>query len=142
MRNLRMLGLWLVIGLALAACAGSGRPAETTIAIAVADFHFTPNNLEVTAGQPVKLTIHNTSELDHDFSIMVIPLVGTAEETGGMEHDMGNASADPQLHIAVGGGQTGILEFTPTKPGTYDFWCTVSGHKEAGLTGSMVVLAP
>ena len=142
MREMRVMGLWLVVGLALAACAGSSQPAETTIAIEVADFIFTPNNLEMTAGQPVKLTIHNASVLDHDFSILEIPLQGSAEKIGGMEHDMGDTAAEPELHVAVGGGQSASLEFTPTKPGTYDFWCTVSGHKEAGMTGTLVVLAP
>ena len=143
MRIWRMLGMWLVVGLTVAACAGqSTPPAETQVSLEVADFKFTPNNLEVTAGQPVKLTVHNTSVLDHDFSIMEIPLQGAVEETGGMEHNMDGMAAEPELHIAVGGGQTGTLEFIPTKPGTYDFWCTVSGHKDAGMTGTLVVLAP
>lgn len=143
MRNVRLWGYWLAVALTLAACTGQGNPpAETQITLEVTDFLFTPDNLEVTAGQPVKLTLHNASVLEHDFSIVEIPLVGTAEETGGMEHDMGDTAAEPELHVAVGGGQSASLEFTPTKPGTYDFWCTVSGHKEAGMTGTLVVLAP
>ena len=143
MRIWQMLGLWLIVGLTVAACAGQSNPqAETQISLEVSDFKFTPNNLELTAGQPVKLTLHNASVLEHDFSIVEIPLVGTAEETGGMEHAMGDAAAEPELHVAVGGGQRASLELTATKPGTYDFWCTVSGHKEAGMTGTLVVLAP
>lgn len=143
MRNVRFWGYGLAVALTLAACTGQGNPpAETPITLEVTDFLFTPDNLEVTAGQPVKLTLHNASVLEHDFSIVEIPLVGTAEETGGMEHDMGDTAAEPELHVAVGGGQSASLEFTPTKPGIYDFWCTVSGHKAAGMTGTLVVLAP
>ncbi len=39
-------------------------------------------------------------------------------------------------------GQTNTIEFTPTKPGTYEFFCTVAGHKEAGMVGTLVVKAP
>jgi uncharacterized cupredoxin-like copper-binding protein len=39
-------------------------------------------------------------------------------------------------------GQAGTLEFTPTKPGTYEFICTVPGHKEAGMVGALIVKAP
>jgi uncharacterized cupredoxin-like copper-binding protein len=143
MRMWRILGLWLIVGLTAVACAGqSNPPAETQVSLEVSDFKFTPNTLEVTAGQPVKLTVRNTSVLDHDLSILEIPLQGAVEETGGMEHHMEGISAEPELHIAVGGGQTGTLEFIPTKPGTYEFWCTVAGHKDAGMTGTLVVLAP
>jgi uncharacterized cupredoxin-like copper-binding protein len=44
--------------------------------------------------------------------------------------------------VAAAGGQSAMLEFTPSKPGTYEFWCTVAGHKEAGMTGTLVVQAP
>ena len=57
-------------------------------------------------------------------------------------HDMGGLSEEPELHMAAAGGQSATLEFTPSKPGTYEFWCTVSGHKEAGMNGTLVVQAP
>jgi uncharacterized cupredoxin-like copper-binding protein len=38
--------------------------------------------------------------------------------------------------------QTSTLDFTPTKPGTYEFFCTVAGHKDAGMVGTLIVKAP
>jgi uncharacterized cupredoxin-like copper-binding protein len=55
---------------------------------------------------------------------------------------MGEAAVEPVLHVAAEPGATNRLSFTPTKPGTYEFMCTVAGHKEAGMAGTMVVKAP
>ena len=142
MRTIRGLGLVIILALSLAACAGGANENAQTLTVEAVDLGFTPTHLEVKAGEPVKLTLQNNGALDHDFSIMVFPMEGMAEETGGMEHDMGDAAAEPELHMAVGAGQSASLEFTPSKPGTYEFWCTVAGHKEAGMTGTLVVQAP
>jgi uncharacterized cupredoxin-like copper-binding protein len=32
--------------------------------------------------------------------------------------------------------------FTPSKAGTYAVLCTVAGHKEAGMVGTLTVKAP
>jgi uncharacterized cupredoxin-like copper-binding protein len=55
---------------------------------------------------------------------------------------MSGMTETPDLHLPVAMGTTSSLEFTPTKPGTYEFECTVPGHKEAGMRGTLVVKAP
>jgi uncharacterized cupredoxin-like copper-binding protein len=44
--------------------------------------------------------------------------------------------------VLTANGQTNQLEFTPTAAGTYEFWCTVPGHKEAGMIGKLIVGNP
>jgi len=128
----------------LAACSGASATAGTTeIVLDASGLQYQPTTIEVTAGQPVKLTFNNKDSVDHDFSIMEIPMamIGvTAEPVAG--HDMSGMTEQPQLHMAVAMGQAGTLEFTPTKPGTYEFICTVPGHKEAGMVGTLIVKAP
>jgi uncharacterized cupredoxin-like copper-binding protein len=125
----------------LAGCSGplvSAQPVEITLE--AANLRYQPATLEVTAGQPVKLTFRNNDTVDHDFSILEIPMVAmvaTPEPMAG--HDMGSMTTDPQLHMAARMGTTNSLEFTPTKPGTYEFFCTVPGHKEAGMVGTLIV---
>jgi uncharacterized cupredoxin-like copper-binding protein len=137
----RWLALMLVGSVTLAACGGAGQ-AETAMRVEAKEFTFSPANLEVTAGQPVKLTLRNTGTLEHDFSVAELPMEGEAEVSGGMDHDMDDATAEPELHVATAAKGSATLEFTPTKPGTYEFWCTVPGHKAAGMTGTLVVKAP
>ncbi|HSB90257.1 MAG TPA: cupredoxin domain-containing protein [Anaerolineales bacterium] len=125
------------LGLILGACAG---PPVQELSLTAADFSFTPNTLEVTAGVPVRLTMMNEGTLEHDFSILEMPMETMAATSVPMEgHDMTAMGEQAQLHMAAAVGMSNTIEFTPTKPGTYEFFCTVPGHKEAGMVGTMTV---
>jgi uncharacterized cupredoxin-like copper-binding protein len=43
------------------------------------------------------------------------------------------------MHTAIEAGQESTLEFKATQAGTYTFYCTVAGHKEAGMMGKLIV---
>ena len=134
--------LWIpvvfVLMLALAACSGAATE-PSTIVLKAEGLKYNPTTIEVTAGQPVSLVFQNADSVEHDFSVMEIPMVmdATAEPMAG--HDMGGMTDQPQLHMAMAMGQTGTMQFTPSKPGTYEFFCTVPGHKEAGMVGTLIV---
>lgn len=131
----------MLAALVLAACSTSSGPQEIKLEARVMQYQ--PATIEVVAGRPVKLTFTNNDTVEHDFSIMEIPMEmtgATAEPMPG--HDMSGMSTEPQLHMAAAMGATNSLEFTPTKPGTYEFICTVAGHKEAGMKGTLVVKEP
>lgn len=135
--------LFLMLAAAvLAACSASSvNPVEITVK--ASRMTYQPATIEVTAGRPVKLTFQNMDPVDHDFSIMEIPMEMMGATQAPMAgHDMGNMSSEPQLHVAAMMNQTSTLEFTPTKPGAYEFICTVAGHKDAGMKGTLVVKAP
>jgi len=125
------------------ACAVS--PGSVKVSLEAAEFKYNPAALEVSAGQPVELTFNNVGALEHDFTIQEIPLEGEVSASGGMDmpsHEMGGMTTAPHLHIAAAAGQTSTLKFTPTKPGEYEFSCSVPGHKEAGMIGKLVVRLP
>ncbi len=85
----------------------------------------------------------NEGTLEHDFSILEMPMATMGATAVPMEgHDMTAMGEEAQLHMAVTMGTGSAIEFTPTKPGTYEFFCTVAGHKEAGMVGTLVVQAP
>jgi uncharacterized cupredoxin-like copper-binding protein len=37
-------------------------------------------------------------------------------------------------------GETSIVQLTISEPGTYQVFCSVDGHKEAGMIGELTVL--
>ena len=128
--------------LLLGACASAPQPQAITLKALTMTYE--PSTFEVTAGAPVELTFVNEGELEHDFSILEIPVESVSEPdamSAQHEMDMGEASMDPVLHVAAEPGATNELVFTPTKPGTYEFFCTVPGHKDAGMVGTMTVLS-
>ncbi|GAB4160460.1 MAG: hypothetical protein Fur0021_32490 [Candidatus Promineifilaceae bacterium] len=137
--------LWLALAAVLAACGGAA-PEEMPaleLTLTATDIAYDVNRLEVKAGQTVKLTLHNAGALEHDFSIMEMPHTGevVAEEMEDAAHGH-EMTLDPEVHVAAPIGDSRRLEFTPSKPGEYEFFCTVEGHKEAGMTGVLVVTAP
>ena len=79
------------------------------------DIFFQPTELEIPANQDVKILLPNLGAAAHDFSI---------DELG--------------ISVALAPGETG--EVTINAPaGTYEFYCNVPGHKEAGMVGTLVV---
>ena len=95
--------------------AGAGG-AATTIDVVVGEFAFTPG--QVTMDGPGELTVklHNKGMVEHDLTI---------------EGLRGKA-------YAKAGGE-GSATFKVAKNGTYRIFCSVPGHKEAGMTGTLVV---
>jgi uncharacterized cupredoxin-like copper-binding protein len=79
------------------------------------DIFFQPKEIEIPANQDVKILLPNLGVSAHDFSI---------DELG--------------IHQAIAPGET--AEVTINAPaGTYEFYCSVPGHKEAGMVGTLVV---
>jgi uncharacterized cupredoxin-like copper-binding protein len=125
----------------LAACSG-GPAGPQEIRLNAKEFGFSPTRFEVTAGQPVHLTLHNGGALEHDFSVMEIPVTLHSEGDPMAGHEMEGMEEEPALHMVAAAGEDSTLEFTPTKPGTYEFFCGVPGHKGSGMTGTLVVNPP
>lgn len=135
-----MLALSLPLVLLLSSCAlTSGRGAQFTVQ--ETDFAYSPVTLIVPLNQPVALIFDNTGAVEHDFVIEEIRLANVnLSESGGHDmggHDMGEMEYD--LHISTLPGRSSKVEFTPTEAGIYEFFCTVKGHKEAGMIGKLVV---
>ena len=116
----------LAIGLVLAACGGgstggspSGGAATTGIEVKVglSDFAFAPKSIEVPADKKFTLVLTNTGSVEHDFSVEALKI---------------NVVVPPN-------GKPKTQEIGPLKAGTYDLYCSVAGHKEAGMTAKLVV---
>ena len=144
MKRLLLLSL-VIFSLALVACGASeSGPAPQAITLVATDIAYDAERIEVGARQTIRLTLDNQGVLEHDFNITEIPLSGEAtvtEAAGEMagHGDLGHAADEPAVHVAAPGGDQAGVEFMPTAPGDYEFYCTVSGHREAGMHGVLVV---
>jgi uncharacterized cupredoxin-like copper-binding protein len=78
-------------------------------------FEFTPAKVDVTAGEAIAIKL-SSSDTFHDFTIQ-----GKGYITGA---DQGKS--------AEGG-------FKISKPGKYTFYCSVPGHRQAGMVGTITV---
>ena len=80
---------------------------------------FEPARITVKSGTPVRLTLTNDGALDHDW--VVDNLDGKT------------------VRVDAKSKASATVEFTPTASGTYEFYCSVPGHREAGMKGTLVV---
>lgn len=125
-----------IVALAAAGCSGSASQGDPEVVeVSTTSMAFSLKEMTLDKGQPYKVVLTNSDSLLHDFSIDKIPAKVKAEH--GDKHDMGGKK--PDLHVSADAGKSGSVEFTPTKEGTYTFYCAVPGHKEAGMSGSLVI---
>lgn len=115
----------LAVGLVLAACGGGssggssgGGAAGSEVKVGLSDFAYTPKTIEVPADKKFTLVVTNTGSVEHDLVVDALKI--------------------NVVHVLPNGKPT-TQEIGPLKAGTYNVYCAVAGHKEAGMTGTLVV---
>ena len=138
----RALAVFAVVafaGLAIAACSdgtgnhmndqqmmdhGSGNGQDTNapvtadareIRVSSDTFSFSPEKITLKAGEDVTIVL-TSDDIFHDFVVE------------GLGHIVG-----------AKGDQTATGGLRIDKPGTYKFWCSIPGHRSAGMEGTIVV---
>jgi uncharacterized cupredoxin-like copper-binding protein len=127
--------------LLLAGCATASQQPVTKITVEASDFAYDPVSISVPAGQPVTVLLKNMGRVEHDFVVSNIDVTNVeASESGpAQHHQMDQHEYD--LHFFAKAGETATLQFTAVEPGTYEIFCSIEGHKEAGMIGELVVTA-
>jgi uncharacterized cupredoxin-like copper-binding protein len=119
--------------------AGDAANVIRTINISMGDdMRFKPEKLEVQQGETIRFRVKNTGQLLHEF------VIGTQNENAkhaelmmkfpGMEHD------EPYM-AHVNAGETGEIIWTFNKTGEFEFACLIAGHFQAGMVGTITVVA-
>ncbi len=114
-----------------AAAAAAGGSAST-VALKLEDIKFSTTALSATKGQALTVDLSNGGALDHDFTIE--KLDGSATIDGKDAKATGQA-----VHAPLKPKASGKLVITPSTAGTFTFFCTVPGHREAGMQGTLTV---
>ena len=86
--------------------------------VSAREFGYETATTEVTAGQPFSIQISNDGVLEHDITF------------AGLEGQFG-------LHVQP--GENDIATFSIDEAGEYVYYCTIPGHREAGMTGTLMV---
>jgi len=88
-----------------------------TIQVTAANARFSPSTVTAKPGEVVRIELRNTDNLTHDW---VVPIV-------------------PGAHVAARAGATQSVTFRASQAGLYPIICSEPGHKEAGMTGLLIV---
>jgi plastocyanin len=109
----------------LVACGGGGgggaagggnaavEPGAREIRVSARSYAFAPEAFDVQAGEDIAVVLRSRDQT-HDFAI---------EGKG--------------VVVMVDGGKTAKGGFRLAKPGTYTFYCSISGHRAAGMEGTI-----
>lgn len=138
---LRKMIFLLIPAILLGACsAPSASQPATEITVEASDFAYDPASITIPAGQPVTLTLMNAGAVEHDFVIDTIQVIDVeASESGPAQHHQMD-EADYDLHFFARAGESAVLKFTVLEPGTYEIFCSIEGHREAGMIGKLIVV--
>ena len=97
---------------------------------------FEPSQLRITQGEQIMFRLKNIGALKHEMVIGTLEAnLAHAEEmkkNPDMEHDDPNAK-----ELEPGTSSTLLWRFT--KAGRFDFSCLIPGHREAGMSGEIIV---
>ena len=108
-----------------------------TVRTSLKDYSFTPSQLVLRQGVPYKLQIVNEGTVKHYFTA---PEFFKAIATRKVQSNAdGEIKAPYFLALEVFPGRSLDLYFVPVKKGTYHLLCTIKGHAEQGMTGSIVI---
>ena len=132
--------LLLALAALLAACGGTAPQNEITLDLT--DFAYSLPSITVPAGEPVTVTLVNKGLVEHDFVIEQIDAkMILLQDSGSEAHQAHGEEADFDVHASAQVDTTTVIELTIFEPGTYQFFCSVEGHKEAGMIGELIVAA-
>ncbi|HEU5316937.1 MAG TPA: cupredoxin domain-containing protein [Chloroflexota bacterium] len=88
-----------------------------TVSLVATDFAYSPAQIKVSGLGELTIKLENKGQVEHDFII--------------------DGLSGPKLLVKP--KETGTATYKITKGGKFSFGCTVQGHKEAGMKGTLTV---
>ncbi|MEM1251781.1 MAG: cupredoxin domain-containing protein [Cyanobacteria bacterium P01_H01_bin.21] len=125
---------------ALAAVAPSQQPVDTLkihLGNEAGGLVFEPDTLTFDAGKRYKLLLDNPSPSKHYFTAKDFTDVIWTQKV-----EAGNVEVKGAVHeVELKPGAEAEWVFVPQKPGTYELHCSIAGHAEAGMVGTLTITA-
>jgi len=103
------------------------------IVIEMSDMKYLPKEVVVEKNIPVTIELKNTDLVEHDLEIRELSFkkIGESMHQHGGGENVLHLHADPQ--------KASEMTLSINEGGTYEFYCTIPGHKENGMIGQLVV---
>jgi uncharacterized cupredoxin-like copper-binding protein len=123
----------LLIGSILVPGAAHGQ-AAAVVRITMREFAFQPSVVRLAPGQTVRLVLANEGQIAHQFESAYLRAVPVRVGDDRLSVDapgLGAARLNPE--------GAAWLEFVPRRRGRFGFACTLEGHREAGMAGTLDV---
>lgn len=108
----------------------------TSVEVDLADHDFAPSEMVLERGRPYILTLHNVGAQAHDmvggsfFQAIVVRMANTPS---------GRIVTPYLKSIYVRSQQRIEIWFVPTRAGKFSFFCSLPGHRDAGMEGTVEI---
>jgi uncharacterized cupredoxin-like copper-binding protein len=110
-----------------------------TVVVELDDNNYEPNDLTLKRGTPYKLVLKNIGKAAHDMvggslfdkDVTALRMVNTL---------VGRVTADTISSVYIRPKQEAEVWIVPLKPGSYSFFCSIPGHREAGMEGGIKIV--
>ncbi|NBI28666.1 cupredoxin domain-containing protein [Chengkuizengella marina] len=129
---------------------------DLTIDVSAFEMGYDPDKINLEVGKEYELILTNEGQIFHDLTendlevqvtyMSEMPEHSFLDTIFGFqkvyaEGDHGDKKNDgmKNIHMNVNAGQTVSIKFIPKEAGEFEFYCTVPGHKEAGMVGKFIV---
>jgi uncharacterized cupredoxin-like copper-binding protein len=97
---------------------------------------FVPGKVEVKKGEQIRFVLTNTGRIEHEFVLATtaenLKHAEEMKKNPDMEHDDPNGKR-------VAPTKKSEIVWRFTKAGTFEYGCLIPGHREAGMTGTIIV---
>jgi uncharacterized cupredoxin-like copper-binding protein len=111
----------------------------TRIEVDLGDHLYEPDRITLHKGKPYKLTLNNVGRFAHDMvggslfdeSVIALRMVNS---------NAGRVIADRVNSVYVRPKHTIELWLVPLMEGEYSFYCSLNGHREDGMEGTVTIL--
>lgn len=149
-QTMKYLGYWLAVGLilitsfvlggfhpALANDLALQKPVEMTVSLSNTEgaLQFFPDQINFQSGKRYKLILSNTSPQKHYFTAKDF-----ADAVWSQKVDAGNVEIKGAIHeLELRPNTEAEWVFVPVKAGSYQLRCTIPGHTEAGMVGTLTI---
>ena len=109
------------------------------IVLQLGDHSYSPNDITLKVMQPYKLTLKNIGSTSHDMAggnffdedVIALRMINSR---------VGRVTADHINSIYLRPKNDTELWFVPLKAGEFSFICSIAGHREAGMEGTIRVV--
>lgn len=114
---------------------GCSRDPGQLIEVRASEMRFEPQQIHLPGGT-ASFTLKNAGRVLHDFNIVPAGVAAThRHESGGRT---AQHASNQSMHVMAEPGESAVLR-AELAPGEYEFYCSVPGHREAGMKGRLMV---
>jgi uncharacterized cupredoxin-like copper-binding protein len=115
--------------IAVAVSCGAAAPEPVRIDVAMVDYRFSPDHLNLEHGVHYRLHLENRGKETHEFTAPVFFAAAKLDNAEALNRE--------RTEVVVQPGESKDIFLTPGAPGAYDLRC--GDHDWAGMTGGITV---